>query len=74
MSFTNQSIDAKLAASQLALSNAATIPKIGSLLIEFGYDAALDGLDEWMSDFIAIARIALKGTQLSEALGILERS
>ena len=217
MSFTNQSIDAKLAASQLALSNAATIPKIGSLLIEFGYDAAriaegqtlyetalaaqvsqkqeygeqyeatqtfetawkaanqaymqsvkiarvafkgdpnaakalgiagqrkysysgwldqaqqfylaaldnadfqtelalfgvtleklqagkaliddvvtaktakesetgqaqqatktrdtaLDTLDDWMSDFIAIARIALKGTQLSEALGILERS
>jgi hypothetical protein len=37
-------------------------------------DAALDGLDDWMSDFVAIARIALAGTQLSEALGILERS
>ena len=37
-------------------------------------DAALDSLDDWMSDFIAIARIALEGTQLSEALGILERS
>ena len=30
--------------------------------------------DAWMSDFIAIAKIALEGTQLSEALGILERS
>ena len=37
-------------------------------------DAALEALDAWMSDFIAIARIALEGTQLSEALGILERS
>ena len=37
-------------------------------------DAALDALDDWMSDFIAIARIALQGTQLSEALGILDRS
>jgi len=37
-------------------------------------DAALEALDAWMSDFIAIARIALEGTQLSEALGILDRS
>jgi hypothetical protein len=37
-------------------------------------DAALEALDAWMSDFIAIAKIALEGTQLSEALGILERS
>jgi len=37
-------------------------------------NAALEALDAWMSDFIAIARIALEGTQLSEALGILERS
>jgi len=37
-------------------------------------DAAVDALDDWMSDFIAIARIALEGTQLSETLGILERS
>jgi hypothetical protein len=37
-------------------------------------DTALETLDAWMSDFIAIAKIALEGTQLSEALGILERS
>ena len=37
-------------------------------------DAALDALSEWMAEFIAIAKIALAGTQLSEALGILERS
>jgi hypothetical protein len=37
-------------------------------------DNALEALDAWMSDFIAIAKIALEGTQLSEALGILERS
>jgi len=37
-------------------------------------DAALEALDAWMSDFIAIAKIALEGTQLSEALGILDRS
>ena len=37
-------------------------------------DAAFEALDVWMSDFIAIAKIALEGTQLSEALGILERS
>jgi len=37
-------------------------------------DAAFDALDTWMSDFFAIARIALDGTQLSEALGLLERA
>jgi len=37
-------------------------------------DAVLDALEDWMSDFIAIARIALEDTQLSETLGIVDRS
>ena len=37
-------------------------------------DAALDAIDAWMSNFIGVVKIALQGTQLSEILGILERS
>lgn len=38
-------------------------------------DAALEALDEWMGDFLAIARIALEDTpQLLEKMGILARS
>ncbi|KAB8140013.1 hypothetical protein F8S13_25345 [Chloroflexia bacterium SDU3-3] len=38
-------------------------------------DAAFDALDEWMSDFIAIAKIALEDEpQLLEKLGILAHS
>ena len=38
-------------------------------------DKAIDELNEWLSDFIAIARIALETeAQLLESLGILERS
>jgi hypothetical protein len=38
-------------------------------------DKAVDELDDWLSDFIAIAKIALEAEpQLLESLGILERS
>ena len=38
-------------------------------------DKAIDELNDWLSDFIAIARIALETeSQLLESLGILERS
>ena len=38
-------------------------------------DKAIDELSDWLSDFIAIARIALEAEpQLSESLGILERN
>ncbi len=40
MSFSNQSIDARLAASQLALTNTTSNPEIGAMLAEYGYDAA----------------------------------
>jgi hypothetical protein len=37
-------------------------------------DAAIDALSDWLSDFIAISRIALEEeSQLLESLGILER-
>jgi hypothetical protein len=38
-------------------------------------DAALDALDAWMSDFIAIARLALEERpQYMEKLGVVEPS
>lgn len=38
-------------------------------------DEALDALDEWLDDFVAIARVALEDEpQLLETMGILERS
>jgi hypothetical protein len=38
-------------------------------------DAAVDSLSAWLSDFIAISRIALEEEpQLLESLGILQRS
>ncbi len=38
-------------------------------------DKAIDELSDWLSDFIAIARIALEAEpQLLESLGVLERN
>ena len=38
-------------------------------------DAALDELQDWLSDYLAIAKVALEGdSQLLEGLGVLQRS
>ena len=38
-------------------------------------DGAIDALDDWLDDFVAIARVALEeDPQLLETMGILERS
>ena len=38
-------------------------------------DVALDGLQDWLSDYLAIAKIALEDDpQLLEGLGVLQRS
>lgn len=71
----NQTIDAKLLFTQNAIEDALNVVKLSTALNAFGYnttvarDQEIDILQVWMSDFVAIARIAM----VLEVLGVVER-
>jgi len=71
-----QTIESKLLFAQNAIENALNkkLKEKGEAQAATGArDEALDALQAWMSDFVAIARIALEDQkQLLEVLGVVE--
>ena len=60
MSYSNLSIEGKLAASQPALANAANNPSILALLTAYGYDAARIAIGQAFYDAAQAAHVAQK--------------
>ena len=60
MSYSNLSIEGKLAASQQALANAANTPSILALLAVYGYDAARIAIGQALYDTAQAAQVAQK--------------